>query len=698
MESEDKKQENEVPLDISSDDAHLLKHGLSKEFLDLPTNKLDRHASVPSNISTSVKIQDLPEFRAQHSLIETFDRREEKKRFEEAAPNYNELKVEKMPSIFQSMYIQEYASAAKSIWELLRMRDKYHFEHCQYKSIEQLVETKEGSHEPMVNYLKDNTVLPKLENTEYRLESGVFIPCLEGKCLRPPIKMSEFLADLTKIIQQVYSSSIKSFSYKRLHILEKKFEMHILHNREKEIMEQKLKHQRDFYKVKKVDTHIHHSACMDVNLLLKYIKRKAKEEPERDVFIDAQTKQPLKLYQIFERYELDPEDLNVEILDMHAGNETFERFDRFNKKYNPFNKIDFRDVFLKSDNYIEGQYLAEITKEVFNHYDLSKSQFYEPRISIYGKNPSEWKKLANWFDKYELYHPQVRWLIQIPRLYEAYKKAGVIKNFQEMLSNIFGCLFEVTINPESNPQLYKLLLQVVGFDSVDDESIYELGPHATTFEVSPENWDYPENPHYCYWAYYLWANIHSLNQLRKARGLNSFAFRPHSGEAGSFEHLMGTYLLADSINHGIRLPKAPVLQYLYYLKQIGLAVSPLSNNKLFKKYKDNPFPKFFAIGMNVSLSTDDPLIFHMTSDSLMEEYSIASQIYELSTTDLCEIAKNSVLQSGFEEILKKNWLGDDYHSGNAYEKTNIPNIRFMYRKDTLKAELKDLETLMKYAT
>jgi len=41
-------------------------------------------------------------------------------------------------------------------------------------------------------------------------------------------------------------------------------------------MEQKFKHQRDFYKVKKVDTHIHHSACMDVNLLLKYIKKKAK--------------------------------------------------------------------------------------------------------------------------------------------------------------------------------------------------------------------------------------------------------------------------------------------------------------------------------------------------------------------------------------------------------------------------------------
>jgi len=92
----------------------------------------------------------------------------------------------------------------------------------------------------------------------------------------------------------------------------------------------------------------------------------------------------MKLRHIFERYELDPEDLNVEILDMAAGSDTFERFDRFNKKYNPFNKTDFRDVFLKSDNHIGGQYLAEITKEVFEKYSLSKSQFYEPRISIYG--------------------------------------------------------------------------------------------------------------------------------------------------------------------------------------------------------------------------------------------------------------------------------------------------------------------------
>lgn len=32
----------------------------------------------------------------------------------------------------------------------------------------------------------------------------------------------------------------------------------------------------------------------------------------------------------------------------------------------------------------------------------------------------------------------------------------------------------------------------------------------------------------------------------------------------------------------------------------------------------------------------------------MEEYSIAAQVWKLSSCDMCEIARNSVLQSGFE--------------------------------------------------
>jgi AMP deaminase len=32
----------------------------------------------------------------------------------------------------------------------------------------------------------------------------------------------------------------------------------------------------------------------------------------------------------------------------------------------------------------------------------------------------------------------------------------------------------------------------------------------------------------------------------------------------------------------------------------------------------------------------------------MEEYSVAAQVWKLTPVDMCEIARNSVLQSGFE--------------------------------------------------
>jgi len=60
----------------------------------------------------------------------------------------------------------------------------------------------------------------------------------------------------------------------------------------------------------------------------------------------------------------------------------------------------------------------------------------------------------------------------------------------------------------------------------------------------------------------MYANIYSLNSLRRVRGMNTFTFRPHCGEAGNVDHLACGYLLTDGINHGINLHKAPVLQYM----------------------------------------------------------------------------------------------------------------------------------------
>jgi AMP deaminase len=85
----------------------------------------------------------------------------------------------------------------------------------------------------------------------------------------------------------------------------------------------------------------------------------------------------------------------------------------------------------------------------------------------------EWDLLADWFVENKLVCENVRWMIQIPRLYAVYKANGLIKNFQEIIDNIFQPLFEVSVNPQSHPNLHRFLKQVVGFDTVDDESIRE---------------------------------------------------------------------------------------------------------------------------------------------------------------------------------------------------------------------------------
>lgn len=36
----------------------------------------------------------------------------------------------------------------------------------------------------------------------------------------------------------------------------------------------------------------------------------------------------------------------------------------------------------------------------------------------------------------------------------------------------------------------------------------------------------------------------------------------------------------------------------------------------------------------------------------MEEYSIAAQVFKLSGCDMCELARNSVLQSGFSKEVR----------------------------------------------
>ncbi|RPB24725.1 AMP deaminase [Terfezia boudieri ATCC MYA-4762] len=543
------------------------------------------------------------------------------------------------------------------------------------------------------DFVFEECEIPSEDEMEFKLDAmGVFQVYENQTALRADVPvvtiptLKDYYQDLDQILDISSDGPSKSFAFRRLQYLEGKWNLYILLNEYQEMADSKRVPHRDFYNVRKVDTHVHHSACMNQKHLLRFIKSKMKKCPDEVVlFRDGKN---LTLAEVFASLNLTAYDLSIDTLDMHAHTDSFHRFDKFNLKYNPVGESRLRTIFLKTDNYIEGRYLAEITKEVFTDLEASKYQMAEYRITIHGRSHDEWDKLAAWVVDNKLFSHNVRWLIQSPRLFDVYKASGLVQSFEEVITNIFKPLFEVTKNPQSHPKLHVFLQRVIGFDSVDDESkperrLYKKFPF-------PNVWNTKQNPPYSYWIYYLFANMASLNVWRKQRGFNTFVLRPHCGEAGDTDHLAAAVLCCHSISHGILLRKVPLLQYIFYLEQIGIAMSPLSNNALFLAYDKNPFLQYFKRGLNVSLSTDDPLQFAFTKEPLIEEYSVAAQIYKLSAVDMCELAKNSVVQSGFEGSVKARWLGPDYMlpgvAGNNMDKSNVPNIRTAFRHQVLMEE------------
>lgn len=504
--------------------------------------------------------------------------------------------------------------------------------------------------------------------------------------------LNEFYDDMKRLFQIRTDGAVSTFSYHRLKLLEMKFDLYHMVNFDIESAEQNDNGHRDFYNVRKVDTHIHHSASMNGKHLLRFIKKKLKKFPN-DV-VCTERGMPVTLGEVCERLAIKAEDLSLDRLNVMADKTTMHRFDRFNSKYSPLGNPMLRTIFLKTDNEMGGRYLAEITRELLDDLEESKYQHTEWRLSIYGRDRKEWPKLASWVVKNRLMSTNNMWMIQVPRLYSVYKSAGSITCFQDMLDNIFMPLYEATEDPEAHPEVHEFLKGVSGFDTVDDESKSEI-PVDRTFsskERAPARWDIHDNPSYKYYNFYLQSNVRTLNRLRAARGLSQFNYRPHAGEAGETHHLDTAFLLSDGIAHGINLRKSLGLQYLYYLCEIPLAQSPCSNNQLFLSYEKHPFHEFYRRGLHVSLSTDDPLMFHQTKEPLMEEYSIAKQIWRLTSADLCELARNSVLQSGFPADVKEQWLGTSrYMEENDMQRTNVPNIRHYFRRRCHEDEMRLLQ-------
>lgn len=126
----------------------------------------------------------------------------------------------------------------------------------------------------------------------------------------------EFYMDLEAILDVSSDGPSKSFAFRRLQYLEGKFNLYVLLNEYQETADSKKVPHRDFYNVRKVDTHVHHSACMNQKHLLRFIKSKMKKCPDEIVLY--RDGRHLTLKEVFESINLTAYDLSIDTLDMHV--------------------------------------------------------------------------------------------------------------------------------------------------------------------------------------------------------------------------------------------------------------------------------------------------------------------------------------------------------------------------------------------
>ena len=167
-------------------------------------------------------------------------------------------------------------------------------------------------------------LLPLPEETEmnYKLdETGVYqvyetVNTMDQTPILAIPSIREFYMDLDAILTISSDGPSKSFAFRRLQYLEGKFNLYVLLNEYQEIADSKRVPHRDFYNVRKVDTHVHHSACMNQKHLLRFIKSKMKKSPDEVVlFRDGAY---LTLREVFESINLTAYDLSIDTLDMHV--------------------------------------------------------------------------------------------------------------------------------------------------------------------------------------------------------------------------------------------------------------------------------------------------------------------------------------------------------------------------------------------
>jgi adenosine deaminase len=118
---------------------------------------------------------------------------------------------------------------------------------------------------------------------------------------------------------------------------------------------------------------------------------------------------------------------------------------------------------------------------------------------------------------------------------------------------------------------------------------------------------------------------------------------PHAGETAGPESVRGAldWLHPFRIEHGVRSLEDPLLVETLKEIQMPLDVCPTSNIclKVFPTLESHPLPEMIALGLNVTLNSDDPPLFNTT---LTREYLNAVDVMGLDLEQLNGLVENAI--------------------------------------------------------
>ena len=120
----------------------------------------------------------------------------------------------------------------------------------------------------------------------------------------------------------------------------------------------------------------------------------------------------------------------------------------------------------------------------------------------------------------------------------------------------------------------------------------------------------------------------------------------HAGEAAGAESVREAveFLHVDRIGHATRAEEDPNLLDLLYETGTALELCPLSNlaTGSISNIMHHPVKRYFNKGLNISINTDDPGMFH---NSMSEEYEILISKFDFKRLEIKQLILNAVQSS-----------------------------------------------------